>query len=86
MTLRECKARAKKLGHPVTVVKQPRGYDLEHGIRYKFMGIRCKTVKELAKFIKSQERAEKRSEFYKLNGYRLPGGYRMVKRKRIIKW
>ena len=85
-SLKECKARAKKLGHPVTVVKHPSGYDKEHNIRYKFMGVGCRTVKELSKFIRSQERAEKRKDFHKLNGYRLPGGYKMVKRKKIPKW
>lgn len=77
-SLKECRARAKRLGFNVRKLAKP-----WQGHIYKVNGWYVKTVAELTKAVSDMGRRQKASAMYrKLNGHRPKYGYKTVPRKK----
>jgi len=89
-SLKECRARAKKLGLRLTVLPKTDYWYKREGDRYKLSSPRnafgtklyFKAVASMSKELSALERGQKRAEMMrKLNGHRLKYGYKTVPRK-----
>lgn len=90
-SLKDCRARAKKLGLRLTILPKTDYWYKREGDRYKLSSPRnafgtrlyFKTVANMSKELSSLERGEKRGEMMrKLNAHRPKYGYKTVPRKK----
>lgn len=80
-SLKECRARAKKLG--LTVTRIPESSSLAGRYRYRVGRYYAKNVDDMAKELAREARAQNKGEMLrKLNGHRPKYGYKTVPRKK----
>jgi len=80
-SLKECRAKARKLG--LTIFTIPEKSKLREKYRYRLNHFYLKNVEELTKEISRAARAQKKTEMVrKLDGHRPKYGFKTVPRKR----